>query len=567
MGEPLALLDRLLGLETEYAIRFSPESDARTPPHQLIYAAVRSAVGSLVSTKPGRMLRDEIFTENGGGFRYESSGLTDCGLIEGGTPECRGPSAALLYQRAQDRLLATALPRAQAELASLGYPGDLGLLKNCRDATGNIYGAQENYDVELARGARLWMWRAGIALLTPLVVLTSAAAWLVTLPVLALVLGLGLVVLVAGTIPAVRRTETFRRLTDAHVPRFPLQRPLELVVAALERALLIPVAMGLLLLVRAVAFRRLRRWLIPLLVSRPAISGAGTLIGDRLHLGEKTGGIHHVIGAVIRSRDRGIIDVGNLCKQLLALRFGQLRPYLRLYRRRQRLQLGLSDSNMCQVAEYLRVAVTALVIDMAESGAPEGGLPRLRDPLAALRDIDADPTLSARVDLAGGGSATALAIQRAYLEIATHFVKASDVPSLEAIELLDQWRAILEVLEREPSSLFGQIDWITKRELIERATGASGAARKKIDLKYHEIGSGYFAALERRGLTRELVTGDAVEEAIRQPPPRSPAIRRGQIIRDERRPVRISWDAARVGGKLGGAVGGELIELDQFRDR
>jgi hypothetical protein len=31
--------------------------------------------------------------------------------------------------------------------------------------------------------------------------------------------------------------------------------------------------------------------------------------------------------------------------------------------------------------------------------------------------------------------------------------------------------------------------------------------------------------------------------------------------------VRISWDAARVGGKLGGAVGGELIELDQFRDR
>src|SRR5690606_39271370 len=135
--------------------------------------------------------------------------------------------------------------------------------KNCRDAGGNIYGAQENYDVELARGARLWIWRAGIALLTPLVIVTSAAAWLVTLPVLALILGLGLVVLVAGTVPAVRRTQTFRRLTDDHVPRFPLQRPLELVVAAVERALLVPVAFGLLLLVRAVAFRRLRRWLIP----------------------------------------------------------------------------------------------------------------------------------------------------------------------------------------------------------------------------------------------------------------------------------------------------------------
>src|SRR5262249_26382548 len=72
------------------------------------------------------------------------------GLIEGATPECRGPRQLLACQRAQDRLL--------AETAQAAGPGFC-LVKNCRDSQGQVYGAQENYSVHLASGWRLRLWR------------------------------------------------------------------------------------------------------------------------------------------------------------------------------------------------------------------------------------------------------------------------------------------------------------------------------------------------------------------------------------------------------------------------
>ena len=42
------------------------------------------------------------------------------------------------------------MPAAERELSSRGFPGQLGLLKNCRDARGHCYGAQENYDAQIA---------------------------------------------------------------------------------------------------------------------------------------------------------------------------------------------------------------------------------------------------------------------------------------------------------------------------------------------------------------------------------------------------------------------------------
>ena len=98
-GSPLG---RLLGLETEYAIRFSTH---RSPGNDVVFQALRAAIGRLVATRPGASAlgRDQIFTQNGGAFYYEF--LPHCmegGLIEGATPECRGPGQLLLYQQAQE---------------------------------------------------------------------------------------------------------------------------------------------------------------------------------------------------------------------------------------------------------------------------------------------------------------------------------------------------------------------------------------------------------------------------------------------------------------------------------
>jgi proteasome accessory factor A len=551
------MLDRLLGLETEYAIRFTPAAhyEGEPPSRAFLYRALIAAVRRLVTASPGRVLRDEIFTQNGGGFRYEY-GPAGSGLIEGGTPECRGPSAALLYQRAQDDLLAEATRDAEAILASLGYPGSLGLLKNCRDAAGNVYGAQENYDAVFADGWRLQLWRIGVALLTGPALIAGAAMWLMFA-----VFTLGLLVSSAGFVVAasvirpLRRTRTYERLQSDDI-RVPLERVFERALNAISIAIMSPFAVAMRAMVGGLGFRRARRWLEPLLISRPIISGAGSLDADgSFLLSEKATAIHRRIGATTTGRDRGIVDVGNLIKRLVALPLGDWRSYAGLYRSRQRLQLGLSDSNMAEVAEYLRIATTTLVIDMAESEVMANvEPPQLRRPLATLAAINGDLSL-----------AEALAIQRRYVELAAELVAGSDTPSMEAAELVRCWREVLDDLESNRDALFGQLDWVTKKSLVDRAAADGPAAQKKIDLKYHELGSGYFAELDRRELMARLVSAEDIRAARLDPPDQSPAAQRSYLMRLHPE-GRVSWDKVRVRGWLNNTVGGQVIEIDRYRD-
>ena len=161
-----------MGQETEYAIRFSPE--LTHPGNDKIYGLLAEAIGTQVRTEPGfYSKRPQIFTQNGGAFHYEYvPHRVDGGLIEGATPECRGPGQLLLYQRAQEALLLKAVPIAEARLRDQGYPGKLGLLKNCRDALGHVYGAQESFEADVSEDALLWLYRVGLIALLPALILT-----------------------------------------------------------------------------------------------------------------------------------------------------------------------------------------------------------------------------------------------------------------------------------------------------------------------------------------------------------------------------------------------------------
>ena len=535
------VMDRLLGLETEYAIRFSPVGSER-PSNEKVYDAYAVAVASLVETRRG-MRERELFLANGGALHYETQliALAD-GLVEGATPECRGPSSAVLYQRAQDALLVEATPLAAAWLEQAGFCGELGLLKNCRDADGHWYGAQDNYEVDIARGAGLAVWRAGLVALLPVIVAGALVTWALMLVLFAAMLvSLGLA-LIAAILP--RGRAVVLRLEAPGV------RALVLAAVVCERAIWEPIVFVFLLLYRAVAFRRVRRAITGFVISRQVFTGAGTLEGDRLALSEKAVAARRLC-RVSMGTALAIFDGGNLCKRLPALANLKLRGYLALFRRRQRFQLGVSDSNMAQVAEYLKVATTCLVIDMAEAGALDD-LPAVRRPVRTLHQLARSEDLAA-----------ALALQRRYLERAERFVRGHATPSLEAVEAVGRWRDTLDALARDPDELFGCVDWVTKRELIRRA-GATGAERKKIDLKYHELGVGYFARLERAGFAPVVVSEAEAVAAQRQPPADTPARARARVMREliaEAARVRMTWDHVRVGGPLKGRV----IRLDDYR--
>lgn len=536
-------MDRLVGLETEYAIRFSPARGHPRPTNRRVYEAYAAAVAGLVATRPG-MRDDELFLANGGAIHLETQlSALDDGLVEGATPECRGPSDVLLYQRAQDALLTEATPIAQRALAADGFPGELGLLKNCRDAEGHWYGAQENYELEIARGPWLVAWRAGIAALGPIVVAATLVTWAVALVVLALLVAVGLVAWIAGlAIGAKARAAAYRRLAG------PSYRAAMAFTVVVERAVWEPVMVPFLLLYRAVAFRRVRRALQGFLVTRQVFTGAGTLDRDRLALSEKALAVRRVCRIAIGS-GLAMFDAGNLCKQLTSLIDFQQR-YLTLFRRRQRLQLGLSDSNMAPAAEYMKVATTSLVLDLAEAGALDDHRPLSR-PVRTLHRVARDP-----------GLGFAIAVQREYLARARRFVREHAQPSLEAHDVVARWGELLDALERDPEPLFGRVDWVTKRRLIE-AAGETPAQRKKIDLKYHELGTGYHARLERAGIVQPALSAAEAEAARHRPPSDSPAWLRGRVMRElaGAARVRMSWNRVRVGGP----VKGRVIRLDDHR--
>ncbi|AKT43695.1 proteasome accessory factor PafA2 family protein [Chondromyces crocatus] len=556
-------MPRLLGLETELAIRFTPtgEPASARPGNNVIYQALADSVAALVQTQPGEshgVEESRLFTESGASIAYEVFPYApSAGLVEVATPECDEAGQLVCHQRAIEALLLQAIPDASRRLSALGFEGEFTLLKNCRDAEGHIYGAQENYEVEIARGAWLWVYRVGLVLLAPLVLVEAILFWaFVVVLVTAMLLAMLGLLIAARVIPRWRERNLVDELLAEENPA--RDRKLREAVRVLDKVLINP---GILLsawLIRVAGFRRERRSALGFLVSRPILTGAGSLEanGD-FGLSEKGPAIRAVMRSKAGPDNRPLIDTGNLIKDATGPLRARLRPYVKLFRARQRMQLGLSDANVAQVAEFLKVGVTSLVLDMVEAGALSDA-PRPADPIAALHAICADPTLKVRVAIVGGEPMSALEIQRAYLAKARAFVRTSPTTSLGAHQLLRLWGDALDALEEDPAQLVGALDWVTKRTLLEGcAPDAAFAVQKKIDLRYHELGSGYFARIERAGLARRVVSDEEITTAIRTPPASTPARLRGQLVRElagERLPVRVSWDSVRIGGRLGGKV-------------
>ncbi len=154
--------------------------------------------------------RPQTFTQNGAAFHYEYLPYRmEGGLIEGATPECRGPGQVLLYQKAQEALLRKAVPQAEQELGSSGFPGRLGFLKNCRDAEGHVYGVQESFECLVVTGSELWFYRLGLALLVPLLAVTVVLGWVVFVALLVAAIVVGTAAAIVTAFPPFRHGRWF----------------------------------------------------------------------------------------------------------------------------------------------------------------------------------------------------------------------------------------------------------------------------------------------------------------------------------------------------------------------
>lgn len=585
------MFERYCGLETEYAIRFS---GTNKPDNREIYDRLIDSIRGLVSVQPGSLFIkwNQVFLGSGGSLCYEMlPHHPGGGLVEAATPEDTDPAKVILYQRAQEFLLQKAIPRCEKKLRESGYSGELSLIKNCRDALGNIYGAQENYSTTAANGFHLWLFRVFIALLIPLflsfgfvaIAITVIATIFQLIYFMAVSVVAGFSGLIGFILPFYKYTPLYHYIENLRDLYFftngskvrGVEKWTGRFLYVLELSISWPIFLTVGLIVRLTLFRKHRKELTAFLITRAIFTGTGSLIdSDDFRLSEKAWSVNRIMRTSVLPQEHAIFDIGNIMKsiqmatlRMLAFDFSEWKS---VFSSVQRLQIGISDSNMAQTSEYLKLSVTKMLIDICENGGLKDTV-KVKRPVKCMRLLNRkvieNLNWKFKVHYQGKNrEMSAVEVQRVYLEAAKEFMAKNTAIALESKTVIETWESVLNSLEKNPAELFGRVDWVTKKTLLQEASNLTFEAKKKIDLKYHELGTGYFQQLESQKLVPVLFQDHDIEQAAYYGPSEGRSAFRAAIIRKlkyETSPVSVSWDKIKVGGPFQSKV----IDLNRYRDR
>ena len=276
---------------------------------------------------------------------------------------------------------------------------------------------------------------------------------------------------------------------------------------------------------RAGEFSRIADVLLPFLVTRQLICGAGKVLqtprGAVYCLSQRAEHIWEGVSSAT-TRSRPIINTRD-------------EPHADAERYR-RLHVIVGDSNMSEVSTLLKVGTANLVLEMVETGVHFRDF-TLDNPIRAIREISHDLTGRRTVRLAGGREASALDIQREYYTRAVEHVQRRG-PDPVTERVLELWGRTLDaVTDGDLTKIDREIDWAVKLKLIERYQRKhdmelSNPRVAQIDLAYHDIrrGRGLFDLLQRKTLV-DRVTDDGEIEAAKDTPPQSTRAKlRGDFI-------------------------------------
>jgi len=215
----------------------------------------------------------------------------------------------------------------------------------------------------------------------------------------------------------------------------------------------------------------------------------------------------------------------------------------------RRLHVILGDANMAQVATFLKLGTTALVLALAEDEM-RGQVPAFASPVAALRQVSRDLSLRRPLMLEDGRTITALGVQWELLAAARDYVQrhgCGAVGGVVAFEVMDRWESVLSGLERDPLGLFAQIDWVAKLRLMEGYRSRHGlhwddARLRALDIQYHDLRPE--RSLAARAGLEALVDDERAERAMTEPPQDTRAFFRGKCLqRFATEVVAANWDS------------------------
>ncbi|MFF0093873.1 Pup--protein ligase [Streptomyces canus] len=287
-------------------------------------------------------------------------------------------------------------------------------------------------------------------------------------------------------------------------------------------------------------FSRLADILIPFLVTRQLLCGAGKVLqtprGAVYCVSQRAEHIWEGVSSAT-TRSRPIINTRD-------------EPHADAERYR-RLHVIVGDSNMSETTMLLKVGATDLVLRMIEAGTVMRDL-TLENPIRAIREVSHDITGRRKVRLASGREASALEVQREYYDKAVDFVERRGIRTGTVDQVLELWGRTLDAIEAEDLDRIGtEIDWVMKYKLIERYRAKhnmtmSNPRVAQIDLAYHDIHRrrGLYYLLERKGQAARICNDLKIFEGKSVPPQTTRARLRGDFIRraqEQRRDFTVDW--------------------------
>ncbi|WP_203655226.1 Pup--protein ligase [Demequina activiva] len=277
---------------------------------------------------------------------------------------------------------------------------------------------------------------------------------------------------------------------------------------------------------RRADFRAFASALLPFLITRQIVTGAGTIT-------RSPAGAHYSFSPRADHMWEGLSSATTRSRPMINTR-DEPHANAELYRR---MHVIVGDSSMSETTTLLKVGATDLILRIMEARQPLPDLALAKE-MQAIRDVAHDLTGEATVELADGRRLTAVQIQSTYLDLVRAHVGGVIEPTPEVERILDLWeRGIEAVRTQDLSQVDTELDWAIKLRLIERYQARLGCALDdprlaRLELAYHDISPtrGLFHRLQRDGLAATVVEDAAIQHATTAPPATTRAALRGRFV-------------------------------------
>ncbi|MCH7883122.1 proteasome accessory factor PafA2 family protein [Patescibacteria group bacterium] len=312
----------------------------------------------------------------------------------------------------------------------------------------------------------------------------------------------------------------------------------------------------------------LARKLAPFLITRQIVAGSGTFVFGPFYLSSRAPFICKLSNPSATANTRSVINtkeepLGNV----------------------PRLHIVIGESNMAEIANFLKLGTMGLVLSLMEDGLIQGSrlqLASVEEAASLIGEIAKDTSCTTRIiPMESNEKISAHELQKRFYQLAcSHYPKdeESDAVKQRTEKILYWWGYVLQCIESgDISKLVGIIDWPTKMELgrsllkkydirlEDLPAGIRNRVKREeiamnlraLEQRYHELSDeSYYEHLRKKKIMRSIISDKAIKRLMYFPPRTTRAYGRGSLIRwlkehpDRVSSASIQWDSINLRLKL-----------------